>query len=42
MKEIITLSMKEIHRLKILEQVYEGELSLISCSEVLKKRAQDL
>jgi len=30
MKEIITLSMEEIHRLKILEQVEEGALSLIS------------
>jgi len=36
MKEIITLSMEEIHRLKILEQVEEGALSLISGTEVLK------
>ena len=36
MKEKITLSMREIHRLKILEQVDEGALSLISGTEVLK------
>jgi len=36
MKEIITLSMEEIHRLNILEQVEEGALSLISGTEVLK------
>jgi len=36
MKEIITLSMQEIHRLKILEQVDKGFLSLVSGTEVLK------
>jgi len=36
MKEIITFSMKEIHRLKLLEQVDKGFLSLISGTEVLK------
>jgi len=36
MKEKITLSMREIHRLKILEQVDRGALSLIYGTEVLK------
>lgn len=36
MKETIRLSMHEIHRLKILEQVDKGALSLVSGTEVLK------
>jgi transposase len=36
MKEIVTLSMHEIHRLKILEQVDQGGLSLVSGTGVLK------
>jgi len=36
MKEIIGLSMHEIHRLKILEQVDKGGLSLVSGTGVLK------
>ena len=36
MKELVTLSTREIHRIQILEQISKGTLSLVTGAEVLK------